>query len=199
VEITSPLKPDTIRPFATLVIPGTAATAPYIAALAHQSPAVEAFAKNHEVIFGTLCFLVVVAAGFVLEDVGSRIEKRVWLRLQRDPNEERIWWEYIRTAFIHEPVGQRYLRTIVLRMKFELSFGLSLIPMWLGLLWLNRQIEVIPGALWCAFSVLTMLLAAGLLFESYRSTVLLTRIRSELAKGIITHPGQGAQGAKPAA
>jgi hypothetical protein len=199
VEIASPLKPETFRPFATLVIPGTAATAPYIAGLAYRSPAIRAFVQDHELIFGTLCLLVVVAAGFVLEDVGSRIEKRAWLPLQGDANEEGIWWEYLRTAFIHEPVGQRYLRTIVLRLKFELSFGLSLIPMWLGFLWLNRQVEVIPGSLWCAFSILTFLLCAVLLFESYRSTVLLTRIRRELAKSIITQPTQRVQNDEPAA
>jgi hypothetical protein len=141
--------------------------------------------RRYEVTFGTLAVLVALAAGFILEDVGSWIEL-LWDRLQDDrkANEE-IWWRYLRTAFVVEPVGEGYLRTILLRMKFELSFGASLVPMLVGVLLLNRLSPFASGCHVLVFAAITVVIFAFVMEESCRSACLLAEIRRRLCEQIV--------------
>ena len=67
--------------------------------------------------------------GLLLEDFGSYIEVRLFdAALNQFTSEEhsRNWYQYLRTVFKDEPVGVRYMRTVLLRMKFELGAAAGL-------------------------------------------------------------------------
>lgn len=189
MDLSAPFREDVFKPIATIVIPGTAATGPYVLHLTREIPWISELFGNHEITFTTIFMLAVVAVGFVLEDLGAQIEDCLWDRIQKNPEELKdIWWEYLRTVFKEEPVGQHYLRSIVLRMKFELSFALSLIPMWMGLLTLSTFDPLLPGNWPWYLTPVVMALFVYLLWESYQSSILLAKIRKELVKGNIVRP-----------
>src|ERR1700733_7814336 len=77
-----------------------------------------------------LLALACIAAGLLVEDIGSRIESRFLdKRLGTQPGfstHSDEWNQYLRLVFKAEPVGQRYLRAILLRFKFELGTAIAL-------------------------------------------------------------------------
>ena len=92
------------------------------------------------------------------------------------------WYEYLSQTFKEgdEPIGHRYLRTIVTRMKFELSFGISLICMCVGIIWLNLiqpSIAVLPMIVQ---TVPAIVISVYLIRESNSSSELLSKVRSEM-------------------
>ncbi len=82
--------------------------------------------------------LASIAAGLLVEDIGSRIESRFLdKRLGAQPafsTHSEEWNQYLRLVFKTEPVGQRYLRAILLRFKFELGASIALLSSSIGLL-----------------------------------------------------------------
>jgi hypothetical protein len=44
-----------------------------------------------------------------------------------------VWDKFLQLAYDKEPIGQRYIRNILFRMKFELSVGVALVFMTIGL------------------------------------------------------------------
>ena len=66
-----------------------------------------------------------IFCGLVLEDFGARIEDCLFRRRFPDDKEKEAryqdWYDYLRLAYDVEPVGFRYLSTLVLRLKFELG------------------------------------------------------------------------------
>jgi hypothetical protein len=177
-------KAETFQPLATIVIPGTVAIGPFILIAVARSSALNSFMEHHEVSFGTLVIFAAVATGLILEDLGAGLEG-LWDKIQSDSeNNKGIWFEYLRTAFVHEPVGHRYLRSIVLRMKFGLSFGISLVPMFIGLVWLN---SIIPFAFWGVLGKIGAVVLVAVIYvlhESYQSSVLLSELRQEILKSV---------------
>ena len=131
--------------------------------------------------------LISVTIGFILENVGSIIESKLWDRLQDNQDHEDEWYKYLRTAFLHEPVGQRYLRTLTLRMKFELAFSLSLLTVCVGMFCIHLA-GLVTGYEFFISSLLLITLAMYLSFESYQTSKVLSRVRHELLLGVILNP-----------
>ena len=77
---------------------------------------------NHGETIGAIIALGIFC-GLVLEDIGARIEDRLFRKRFRDDKEARArdWYDYLRLAHNVEPVGFRYIGTLVLRLKFELG------------------------------------------------------------------------------
>jgi hypothetical protein len=76
-----------------------------------------------------------LTAGLIAEDMGARLERAFDNRLCNVHGYERHleeWYDYLCVAFEREPVGHRYLRSIVLRLKFELGMTIASIPFALG-------------------------------------------------------------------
>jgi hypothetical protein len=126
-----------------------------------------------------------VAAGFVLEDMGARIEAKIWDPLiERDTKcQHDDWYGFLCYAPLTEPVGHRYLRTLTLRLKFELAFGIALVSLWFGSLWLD-SLEL----LWrhnsvVLFSSITLASASYLLWESEETARALSDVRHLLLHG----------------
>jgi hypothetical protein len=133
------LNREIVRPVATLIAPGTALLAPYFLALLHHHASLRDVAVRDTGAVVAVVLIAALAVGLVLEDLGSQIEAKLWDPALEEFNREhgRVWWQYLALTYEtdKEPLGQHYVRTILLRMKFEFSFGLA---MFLGL----------PGAVW---------------------------------------------------
>jgi hypothetical protein len=175
-------KREIFRPFVTLLIPGAVAIIPYILILLHyHSELLDFWNKNSGSIL-TLLLLFAVAVGLIIEDLGAWIESSVLDKILKKKNSNHMvdWDEYLKLSFEKEPIGQQYLDTIVLRMKFELGFGIALIIFFAGLLWYN----IINGfCSWISFLIMTffiVILCAYLFRESYDSAKTLGKTRSLL-------------------
>lgn len=151
---------DVFRPLATLLIPGAIGVSTWIVALVLRFPALSGLmAKNHgESVLVLL--LATVFAGMVFEDLGARWEVQLdrWADERTDGEHSRNWNRYLQMAFIADPVGRRYARAMVLRLKFELGAGIGMIfgawgLIWLAFLGLSIFTVICIGALCVAFAI----------------------------------------------
>lgn len=120
----------------------------------------------------------------VFEDLGARWEVQLdhWADARTDNEHTKNWWQYLQTSFKSEPIGRRYARTMVLRLKFELGTAFAMISAVLGLVWL-----AVLGLSLSATVVLELLclLSIGWLLKEAKDThKVLSRTRAALVAGI---------------
>jgi len=129
---------DVFRPLATLLIPGVIAISTWFIALLWQFPKLSDLVTRNHTESGFVLFLVTVFAGIVLEDLGARWEVQLdgWADERTKNEHSNNWARYLQTAFKSDPVGRRYARTLVLRLKFELGTAFGMVVAALGLIWL---------------------------------------------------------------
>jgi hypothetical protein len=185
MDVSSALKNEIFRPLATVIVPGGFAVAPFILVTANYVPYVIQFLTNHPTAFSIAIFLAIIAAGLVLEDIGSSIEV-LWDRLLSRKFEDRKsnWEQYLKLKMSDEYVGQRYLRTIFVRFKFELSMAPALLVFLCGLLWLNAIYSMWQPAAMSFISVLIAAIASWLLRESYNGACLLGELHLALVEAV---------------
>lgn len=186
-EIFSAFGSEVFRPLATIVIPGAMAISAWFVVLLQRFPSFRNLAEANHTETALLLALASIASGLLVEDIGSRIESR-WFdkKLVKQPDfthHDDEWDQYLRLTFGIEPVGQRYLRTILLRFKFEVGTAIALLLACPGLF--LTTIVVWWTLLW--FSV-CVALAWVLLFEAQCSHQLLSEVRHEILKGAIVYP-----------
>ena len=135
-ELFAAFNTDFFRALTTLIIPGAIAVSTWTIQLVLTfKPLRNAVEQNHvETAF--MVFIAAVFIGLVIEDVGARIENfldgRADDRTQGRHRQE--WYEYLKTAFVCEPIGRRYIRTLVTRLKFELGTAIGIVIADSGLL-----------------------------------------------------------------
>jgi hypothetical protein len=186
-EIFSAFGSEIFRPLATIVIPGAMAISAWFVVLLQRFPSFRNIAEANHTETALLLALASIASGLLVEDIGSRIESR-WFdkKLVKQPDFSRHddeWDQYLRLTFSIEPVGQRYLRTILLRFKFEMGIAVALLLSGSGLFWTSLRY---PWALF--WFLVCVALAWGLLFEARCSHQLLSEVRHEILKGAIVYP-----------
>ncbi|MFN0108456.1 MAG: hypothetical protein ACKVZH_06340 [Blastocatellia bacterium] len=187
MDIISGIKSEVIQPLATLVVPGCVAVGPYILVAKHHIPKIVEFWEKYPSAFTVIVLVIVIALGMLLEDIGTYIESRFWdKRLsKRDPDHDDSWDKYLKLKTKDEYVGQRYLRTILVRMKFELAMVPSTILCCLGLSWVNKIYHVWHWFGGYLFITVVLLAIAGYLFyESRNSAEVLAKTRKKLIQAI---------------
>jgi hypothetical protein len=136
----SVFKAEVFRPLAVTVIPGALAISPWVFAFNDWFAGVGYYRDHREPVYYGALLLIAVAVGLLIEDIGSQIEAR-WFdrqlqkRFRKYTADHRFncdvrddWYAYLQLTFgEREPIGQHYLRSILLRAKFSLSFGISLL------------------------------------------------------------------------
>ena len=179
-ELTAAFQSEVFRPIVTLVVPGFFAVSTCAVAVCQRLPTVQRLAEQHSGLATTTAVLVVLTVGLMTEDLGARLEQLFDQQLTKEAGYEshiEEWFKYLRIAFDKEPVGHRYLRTIVLRLKFELGMAIASIPFAGGGLWLRAH------ALWrIGTFVIGMLFFAGFYAEAKASNRALSDLRRELLK-----------------
>jgi hypothetical protein len=185
MDISSVFKTEVFRPVVITLVPGVAAIAPYFFLLDHYFPGAASVVAEHETTAVILVVLAAIGVGYILEDLGSRIESLIWGRLKDAAGQDDAeWFSYLRTSFKSEPIGQKYIGDLVLRMKFENSSCPALLLLACGIIWL-RCVGYIQATLPVVAVVLAIIvLAAYLLYESIESTRLLRTVRKHLLLGV---------------
>jgi hypothetical protein len=178
LDFATALKSEIFRPFSTIIVPGTIALAPFLPVVAHFNPELPRFWNAHGAAFVALLLVAIVATGFALENIGARIEV-AWDRLiaKERKAHSREWVSYLKLEMKDELVGQRYLRGVVTRLKFELACAPALVIGCVGLGWSNHvtsRWEWCNVALTCLFA---LSVAAFLLNESWSGAKVASQTR----------------------
>jgi hypothetical protein len=104
------------------------------AALA-QSHELRDFLEKHEAIALATAILAWTVAGFVVESVGTYAEYYL-IDLKRDDHKDMLdkWWKYLRITWHkdNEPIGQHYLRRLLVSFKFELNMSTACLGSMVG-------------------------------------------------------------------
>jgi len=171
---------DPYRSIVSQVLPGLVAASTWIIALHDHSPGVRNFLdQSTPVATGSLA-LAAIFWGLVCEDFGSRIEVLIfWLQTKNDPTAKQIWFEYLRMAYSLEPIGIRYIRSLVTRLKFELNGTVALIIAGIGLFF--THVSFVPPA-WLAVAMWSA--ASYIAFEAWSTVKLLRDVRQQMTRPI---------------
>ena len=122
MDPTSAVRTETLPVIATVIAPGAVFSSPYAWVVVSRSPALVDFLGKHEAIAVAATLVLWVTAGFLIESIGSYLEV-YGIDRRRSDHEQMLetWWKYLRIAWSREPIGQRYLRRLVVSFKFELN------------------------------------------------------------------------------
>lgn len=180
-------KREVFRPFATLMVPGVIALLPYAIQLLYTYPGVQTFAQANAGASLVIGIIFALAAGLIIEDAGANIEVAWDNKLDKKKADVRkagehtdVWRRYLALTFKDDPVGQSYLRTILIRLKFELGMVVAIPVSWAGFLWLHLTIEMWADGSFLIASVLVAGVWVYLLYESYDSACTLGTTRKLL-------------------
>ena len=185
MDLSSAFKSEVFRPLVTLVIPGATALAPYVLLLRGAHQEVRNFWNDHTTSAFLITGLASVAVGLLLEGLGARIEQRWDARLERTTGKHvSTWYRYLTLTLPAEPIGQRYLRTVTLALKFELAMAVAIPVMFVGLLWWDWRNDIMSLGNAILLGLLCLLLTAYLVYESWCSAKVLGRVRAELVAAI---------------
>jgi hypothetical protein len=174
-ELLAGFAAEIFRPVVTLLIPGFWMLAPWTIALFFHHPIGWIFAAKHREGSGLVFVVIATALGMILEDLGVRLEQFFFERHTK--KDYTNWYAYLALAPEREPIGLRYIRTVVLRMKFELGMGLAGPAVIAGIV-----CNPISLHLKSALIFLVFLLTIYFLYESSCSVVVLEKTRIEMLK-----------------
>jgi hypothetical protein len=191
VDLSSAFKSEVFRPLVTLIVPGAAASWPYVLVARAKHKAIGTFWNDHTTAALIIIAIASIAAGRILEALGSRVEVQ-WDRLleRKSGTHSRDWYRYLRLTLREEPIGQRYIRTVTLALKFELAMVFALPIMYVGICWLETELNLWTRSGLVGLGVAIVLLSAYLLYESYGSAGVLARVRQELVEQFYEPPAR---------
>lgn len=185
MDISSVFKSEIFRPIVITLIPSLIGLIPFVFVLYIYFPDSKDWVSKNSGTFLIIVVLLCIAIGQVLEDLGSAIENIVWKRVRKSGNDDVQWNDFLRIHFEKEPIGMRYMRTIVLRMKFENSTVAALVLFSAGILWLWLLGFIESKVYFIGILAVTFILMLYMLYESYLSSALLKDLRANLMKGVI--------------
>jgi hypothetical protein len=115
---------EVFRPLVTLIIPGAVGISTWFVALLWSFPSLRSLVYQNHAEVGLVLLLAMTFAGLFFEDMGAHVETRLdkWRNSQNGRHVDN-WYTYLRTCFKADPIGRRYVRTLVLRLKFELGIA----------------------------------------------------------------------------
>ena len=174
---------EVFRPLVTLLIPGAIALSTWFVGLLWHFAGLRALVYNNHAETGFMLFLAVTFAGVVLEDCGAHIETQFdGIRDEKDGKHIDAWYAYLRTSFKADPIGRRYVRTLVLRLKFELGVAFGSLSAGAGILWLWYL--GLSGVSVAIFELLCLAFAAYGFYEGWSTHYALAINRHNLLQDI---------------
>src|SRR5690349_14674554 len=112
-----------------LVTPGLLTSFPFILLFFDARPDVaNFFLQDSKGLLVIAIVLIALVVGIMLENMGGRIEVNIYDNLLslRKKDYFETWEKFLMIQYKgQEPIGHRYLRNILFRMKFELSVGVG--------------------------------------------------------------------------
>jgi hypothetical protein len=170
-----------------LFIPGVFATAPFMLVFFEFFPDAQLYLYNTEFLLTLFVLCVSITTGFVIEDIASHIELKVYDEINKCkyPKHMEEWDKYLSLKIPRdtELIAQRYLRTILVRMKFELSMAISLIIAFIGLCILNDLTSFTENIINFNYYLFTYIFIIVFFFyESFQGSRLLIKKRKLILK-----------------
>jgi len=180
------LKPEAFDNFITIFIPGALALLPYNFILIYYSPYVADFWKNYNAVYISVYVFFSLFVGLIIEGPGIRLETFWDWLLDKDEKRQHIekWRSYLKLTLTHELIAQRYLSGKVIGLKFELNITISLLLVNIGAIWLYQLKQFCSLTHFFMLSTSLLLLNIYILWESYRSALLLSDTRSLILEAI---------------
>ncbi len=171
---------DVFRPLATLLIPGAIGVSTWFIALIWHFPKFNDLATRNHGDAGLVLLLSAIFSGMIFEDLGARWEVQLdnWADARTQNEHTKNWWRYLQTSFKSEPIGRRYARTMVLRLKFELGTAFAMISAAFGLVWLAVLGLSVSATLWLELLCLSCIV--WLLNEAKDTHKVLSKTRAAL-------------------
>jgi hypothetical protein len=175
---------EVFRPLVTLLIPGAIGISPWFIGLLWHFAKLRRLVDDNHTETAFVVLMGMTFAGVVFEDFGARSEN--WLDGRADQRTQKAhsaqWYGYLRSAFRADPIGRRYMRALVLRLKFELGVAFAMAIASLGVLWLA----------YLGLSWLTVLIVEGIcvlfiswgLWEACETHSVLAKTRAALLEDI---------------
>ena len=184
MDPTTAVRSETLPVIATVVAPGAFVSGPYLWAGLATADAVRAFLDRHEGLALAGAILLWIVAGFTVESLGSYVEF-YWIDRPRPDRAEMLetWWRYLRIAWSKEPVGQHYLRRMLVSFKFELNMSVAAALTIPGVVILGMRGAIGGGAAAVTIAILAVA-AAGLFGMAQTSAGVLADVREQLVRGV---------------
>jgi len=175
-----------------LVTPGLIASYPYILLFFQARPDCEDFfLSNKDGLLIAFLIIIGLIVGLLLENIGSRIEVHYYDERQKKEDRKFIktWQKFLQLQIKNnedkEPIGLSYTRNIVFRMKFELSAGVALLLMAIGLAIYDHNEVIFENCIVNTFFIYVLPIGISaylLLVEGYSSAKVLAQTRKLLVK-----------------
>jgi hypothetical protein len=184
MDPTTAVRSETLPVIATVIAPGAFVSAPYVWAALSKSDTARAFLDRHEALALAAAILLWIVVGFAVESLGSYVEV-YWIDRPRSDHDKMIetWWRYLRIAWNKEPVGQHYLRRMLVSFKFELNMSVAALVTIPGVLILVMR-GVIGGDT-AAVAIASLAIASAALFTMAEGSAgVLADVRKQLVQGV---------------
>lgn len=180
MDVTTAVRSDVLPAVGSFLIPGAIASAPYVS-LAWGTPHhLKAFVDANQGISTAAGALLVVGAGLLVESIGTFVESHVVDKCHDNPKAiQDRWTEYLKIAWIREPVGQRYLRRVLTTFKFELNMLVATLATLPGIVVLGYY-RVLPQHAVIGIVLIAIALLIYLWIAALEDSKLLHRLRGEL-------------------
>jgi hypothetical protein len=140
----------------------------------------------HPYSFIVITATLVISCGLLCEDIGSEIEVR-WLdkkMKKRDPKFQERWDKYLQLSLADEIVGKKYLKSLLLRFKFELAMIPANLSLSIGLLWLNAIYAYLPWRNCLFVGLFFVSVIAFLCWEVRQGVAVLDNVRKLLLERV---------------
>lgn len=175
----SGLKPEFFRTIATILVPGAIAASPYALIVFRRYPATQQIFE-YPIATATLAAAVAIFFGMLIENLGSRIEHCLWQFINNRQERDGEWQDYLRLRTSNEIVGQRYLRTIITRLKFELAVPPTAVIFGAGAAWHFWRFKGMTISEFVLLIALLCILTVYYIFEANCSINLLADVRCQI-------------------
>jgi len=178
MDFLSFVKNEFFRPLVTLIIPGAIAFSTWAALILQRQPSIAEFAIKNDGLIISIFLAISLTVGLLLEDLGACVEIMCDKQLYKSrPDAKDRWEEYLKLEIKDELVGQRYLRTLLIRLKFELSILPAFLFSYLGLFCLNYSGNYWSSSALLGIGGILLILILYLSYEIWNSVVNLDDVR----------------------
>jgi len=180
-------KKEAFEQVVVTLVPGFIVVFPYSFILWSYFPCLGLVWQSNSLILSIIGFLVAIAIGLILETFGGWIESHIWDKIIQkfvDPDHLLQWERYLQLSMNPEPIGQHYLRTKVMFMKFDLGVALAIVIGWIGFAWLQSLRVFITMRSFWLLSLLLLSLVIYLFWDSYRCAKILSQVRRLLIEAM---------------
>lgn len=185
MDITSTVRSDALPAVGGILVPGAIAITPYVLFMGSNLFDPNGFIAKSQGFSAGLAAILIVSVGIFIESIGTYLEYYVIDNFHGNKeNMQKEWWDYLKIAWNVEPIGQQYLRKVLIIFKFELNMCVATTLCFPALFyaWHNKMLPEIHIKI---IFFITIIFAVIFLKTSIDSSRLLATLRKMLIKQAI--------------